>query len=130
MPLSCLLLQRKQPSWPCSINCGSSNFQAAERNLLIISVLKCCQPGLFLSPKKGAFFLWGSLIPTRFTLVHTFSGKRTIPSFYSVIFLILISTLIKTNKKQNYEQIFADHILANISKYLTVSPNVYADIQL
>lgn len=24
----------------------------------------------------------------------------------------------------------ADHILANISKYLTVSPNVYADIQL
>lgn len=93
-------------------------------------LLKCCQPGLFLSPKKGAFFLWGSLIPTRFTLVHTFSGKRTIPSFYSVIFLILISTLIKTNKKHNYEQIFADHILANISKYLTVSPNVYADIQL
>lgn len=91
-------------------------------------LLKCCQPGLFLSPKKGAFSLWGSLIPTRFTLVHTFSGKRTIPSFDSVIFWI--STLLKTNKKQNYEQIFADHILANISKYLTVSPNVYADIQL
>lgn len=77
-------------------------------------LLKCCQTGLFLSPKKRSFFSFGGMFDSCKVYTSTYILWETYNTTALLLFSqFLISTLIKTNKKQNYEQIFADHILAN-----------------